>query len=102
MRADLKAAEKLRRARYTATTTPDVPRPRRTVTGQQARAEIARAKETDLAGRALPDLIPPRDPPADWARPRPSTAAGLRPGPVPRPSVSGDATGTAPASHTEE
>lgn len=100
LKADLKAAEKLRRTRYTAQVTPGTPRPRQTVTGQQAQAEIARAKATDLAARALPDLIPPRDPPDDWARPRP--AAGPRPGTAPRPSASGDATGTAPASHTEE
>ncbi|MGW7821955.1 Mu transposase C-terminal domain-containing protein [Streptomyces puniciscabiei] len=71
LKADLKAAEKLRRTRYTATTTPDAPRPRRTVTGPQAQAEIARSKATDLSARALPDLIPPRDPPPGWARPRP-------------------------------
>ncbi|MEU2929522.1 Mu transposase C-terminal domain-containing protein [Streptomyces sp. NPDC007251] len=70
LKADLKAAEKLRRTRYSATTTPDAPRPRRAVTGQQAQTEIARARATDLAARALPDLIPPRDPPPGWARPR--------------------------------
>nr|WP_244943633.1 transposase family protein [Streptomyces inhibens] len=102
LKADLKAAEKQRRTRYTATTTPDVPRPRRAVTGQQAQAEIARGKATDLAARALPDLIPPRDPPADWARPHPAPDARLRPGTAPQPPVSGDATGTAPASQTEE
>ncbi|MEW2487416.1 transposase family protein [Streptomyces sp. NPDC048411] len=77
LKADLKAAEKLRRTRYTATTTASAPRPRRTVTSGQAEAEIARAKATDLAARALPDLIPPREPPSSWARPilRPRRAA---------------------------
>ncbi|WP_413777868.1 transposase [Streptomyces sp. AM8-1-1] len=78
LKADLKAAEKLRRTRYTATTTPGAPRPRRTVTSGQAEAEIARATGVDLAARALPDLIPPREPPDSWARPiaRPRQAAG--------------------------
>lgn len=69
LKADLKAAEKLRKTRYTATTTAAAPRPRRTVTSSQAEAEIARARGVDLAARALPDLIPPREPPASWARP---------------------------------
>ncbi|WP_317937036.1 Mu transposase C-terminal domain-containing protein [Streptomyces cellostaticus] len=77
LKADLKAAEKLRKARYTATTTAAVPRPRRSVTSGQAEAEIARSRAVDLAARALPDLIPPREPPASWARPvvRPRRAA---------------------------
>ncbi|MEU9237814.1 transposase family protein [Streptomyces subrutilus] len=80
LKADLKAAEKLRKARYTATTTAAVPRPRRTVTSSQAEVEIARARGADLAARALPDLIPPREPPASWARPvvRPRRAADSR------------------------
>ncbi|MFF8401692.1 Mu transposase C-terminal domain-containing protein [Streptomyces sp. NPDC015684] len=100
LKADLKAAEKLRRTRYTATTAPAAPSPRRSVTGQQAQAEIARARATDLAARALPDLIPPRDPPAGWARPRPGPDVRLHPGTA--PSASADATRTAPASQTEE
>lgn len=71
LKADLKAAEKLSRTRYTATTTPAAPHPRRSVTEQQAQEEISRARAVDLAARALPDLIPPRDPPPGWARPRP-------------------------------
>lgn len=80
LKADLKAAEKLRKTRYTATTTAAVPRPRRTVTSSQAEAEISRARGADLAARALPDLIPPREPPASWARPvvRPRRAADSR------------------------
>ncbi|WP_251057277.1 transposase family protein [Streptomyces sp. ISL-94] len=78
LKADLKAAEKLRKARYTATSTAAAPRPRRTVTSSQAEAEITQARGVDLAARALPDLIPPREPPASWARPvvRPRRAAG--------------------------
>ncbi|WP_185902622.1 hypothetical protein [Streptomyces sp. WAC05292] len=82
LKADLKAAEKLRKARYTATTTAAVPHPRRTVTSSQAEAEISRARGADLAARALPDLIPPREPPASWARPvvRPRRAADSQTG----------------------
>lgn len=81
LKAELKAAEKLRKARYTATTTAAVPRPRRTVTSSQAEAEIARSRGTELAARALPDLIPPREPSASWARPvvRPRGAADVQP-----------------------
>ncbi|MFF4012307.1 Mu transposase C-terminal domain-containing protein [Streptomyces sp. NPDC001717] len=75
LKADLKAAEKLRKARYTATTTAAAPRLRRTVTSGQAEAEIARSGAVDLAARALPDLIPPREPPPGWARPRKRGAA---------------------------
>ncbi|MFJ7209291.1 Mu transposase C-terminal domain-containing protein [Streptomyces sp. NPDC098789] len=80
LKADLKAAEKLRKTRYTETTTAAVPRPRRTVTSSQAEEEIARSRGVDLAARALPDLIPPREPPASWARPvvRPRRAAGAQ------------------------
>lgn len=70
LKADLKAAEKLSRTRYTATTMPAAPHPRRSVTGQQAQEEISRAQAGALAARALPDLIPPREPPPGWARPR--------------------------------
>ncbi|MET9324973.1 Mu transposase C-terminal domain-containing protein [Streptomyces sp. NPDC003038] len=70
LKADLKAAEKLSRSRYTAMTMPAAPLPRRSVTGQQAQEEISRAQAVDLAARALPDLIPPREPPPGWARPR--------------------------------
>ncbi|WP_254211224.1 Mu transposase C-terminal domain-containing protein [Streptomyces sp. ADI95-16] len=77
LKADLKAAEKLRRARYAATTTAVVPVRRRTETAHEAEAEIARARAVDLAARALPDLIPPREPPADWARPRKRSSPGV-------------------------
>ncbi|GAB1333396.1 hypothetical protein ACE1SV_77350 [Streptomyces sennicomposti] len=73
------------------------------ISGQQAQAEITRAKGTDLAARALPDLIPPRDPPAGWTRPRPASAARRRPDTAPPHSPApDDAGGTAPASQTEE
>ncbi|MEJ8640222.1 transposase family protein [Streptomyces sp. MS2.AVA.5] len=92
LKADLKAAEKLRRTRYAASATAAAPRPRRTVTSGQAEAEIARARAVDLAARALPDLIPPREPPASWARPvvRPRPVAGP-------PSDAGQGAGGGPA-----
>ncbi|MEU8943680.1 Mu transposase C-terminal domain-containing protein [Streptomyces goshikiensis] len=92
LKADLKAAEKLRRTRYTATTTAAAPGRRRTETASEAEAEIVRAQAVDLAARALPDLIPPRDPPAGWARPRP------RPG----TAVPADTTDTEPGSGSRE
>ncbi|MDF4254594.1 Mu transposase C-terminal domain-containing protein [Streptomyces sp. WMMB303] len=100
LKADLKAAERLRRTRYTATTTPGTPRPRRTVTGKQAQEEIARAKATDLAARALPDLIPPRDPPPDWARPRPTPIT--RPNPRNAPAAEDTPDTEAPSGSKEQ
>ncbi|MGW6821627.1 hypothetical protein [Streptomyces sp. NPDC055005] len=84
LKADLKAAEKLSRTLYTATTTPAAPLPRRSVTGQQAQEEISRARAVDLAARALPDLIPPAAPPAAWRTPA-SLAARTRPTPTDTP-----------------
>jgi putative transposase len=94
LKADLKAAEKLRRSRYTAVTVPAAPNPRSVVTAEDAVTELTRARQTDLAVRALPDLIPPREPPASWVRPVRQTnpaaavpttvgqAEALPPGPV--------------------
>ncbi|WP_064457887.1 Mu transposase C-terminal domain-containing protein [Streptomyces hygroscopicus] len=103
LKADLKAAEKLRRTRYTATTTPAAPHPRRSVTAQQAQEEISRARAMDLAARALPDLIPPREPPPGWARPRPRpdiTAPVVTDPAVTAPPE--DPTGTRPAPGSKE
>jgi hypothetical protein len=75
---DLKAAEKLRRSRYTAVTVPAAPSNRSAMTAKDAETELARARQTDLTARALPHLIPPREPPASWARPvrRPEPGTG--------------------------
>ncbi|MDH6580725.1 transposase family protein [Kitasatospora sp. MAP5-34] len=79
LKADLKAAERLRRDRYSAATTPAAPQPRDALTAAEAQEQIARTNHKDLAARALPDLIPPREPPTSWARPvrcpRPAPAA---------------------------
>ncbi|MCM9077393.1 transposase family protein [Streptomyces spororaveus] len=103
LKADLKAAEKLSRTHYTATTTPGAPHPRRSVTGQQAQEEISRARAVDLAARALPDLIPPREPPPGWARPRshPDTTVLSETDP-PGPAAPDDHTGTEPAPDSKE
>ncbi|NNN38230.1 DDE-type integrase/transposase/recombinase, partial [Streptomyces sp. S3(2020)] len=74
LKADLRAAEKLRRARYGPTTVPEAPVRRRTEIAGEAQAEIDRSHAGDLQARALPDLIPPREPPSSWARPRPRAA----------------------------
>ncbi|MGW3046040.1 Mu transposase C-terminal domain-containing protein, partial [Kitasatospora sp. NPDC001159] len=71
LRADWKAAERLRRDRYGAATTPEAPRRLGAVTTAEAAQRLARTGERDLADRALPDLIPPREPPASWVRPIP-------------------------------
>ncbi|MET8754711.1 Mu transposase C-terminal domain-containing protein [Streptomyces sp. NPDC004667] len=103
LKADLKAAEKLRRTRYTATTTAAVPGRRRTETASEAEAEIVRAQAVDLAARALPDLIPPREPPAGWARPRPRPATSSS---TPKHSLGtaapADTTDTEPGSGSKE
>ncbi|WP_311574679.1 transposase family protein [Streptomyces lancefieldiae] len=104
LKADLKAAEKLRRTRYTATTTAAAPGRRRTETASEAQAEIVRAQAADLAARALPDLIPPREPPAGWARPRPRPGTTC-PAPEQRSSgnaVPADAMDTEPGSGSKE
>ncbi|TDU01645.1 putative transposase [Streptomyces sp. 846.5] len=100
LRADLKAAERLRRDRYAAATAPAEPRHRDAVTAAEAAAELA-SHEGDLSARALPDLVPPREPPASWARPvarrtgrdeggsggAGAPAACDPPAPVPEPAV---------------
>ncbi|MDH6513731.1 hypothetical protein M2163_009297 [Streptomyces sp. SAI-135] len=56
------------------------------LTTTQAAAELAHAAGTSLSDLALPDLIPPAAPPADWRTP-PSLATRTAPGrPTPLPS----------------
>lgn len=55
---------------------PGAPARWRTETAGEAHAEITRAGAVDLAARALPDLIPLREPPAEWARPGRRPPAG--------------------------
>jgi len=69
LRRDLEAAERLRRPRYAATTTSAPVERLDTITASEAARELAYADHTDLAALALPDLIPPSPPPADWRTP---------------------------------
>ncbi|WP_241788074.1 Mu transposase C-terminal domain-containing protein [Streptomyces sp. PRh5] len=79
LKKDLEASQ---RERYATATQPEAPRRLGALTTAQAEAELAQAAGTDLAELALPDLIPPAAPPADWRTP-PSLATRTMPG---RPS----------------
>lgn len=69
LRADAKAAEQLRHERFAPATTPTAALRLNAITETEATRELARHEEGDLSQLALPDLIPPAPPPADWATP---------------------------------
>ncbi|WUQ36813.1 AAA family ATPase [Streptomyces sp. NBC_00234] len=69
LRTEAKAAKKLRRQRFAAVTAPEAPQRLGTVTAIEASHELVSSEHTDLAALALPDLIPPSPPPADWNTP---------------------------------
>jgi len=71
LKADLKAAEKLRRRRFEASTTAAPPRPLTSPTSAQAEEELGAAAQTDRRALARPDLVPHGPAPDTWARPRP-------------------------------
>jgi putative transposase len=71
LKADLKAAEKLRRQRFEASTTAAPPKPLTTSTSAQAEEELSAVAQTDRRALARPDLIPHGPAPDTWARPRP-------------------------------
>lgn len=71
LKKDLEASQ---RERYAAVNQPAAPQRLGALTTAQAGAELAQATGTDLSDLALPDLIPPAAPPADWRTP-PSLAA---------------------------
>ncbi|AUY53699.1 Mu transposase C-terminal domain-containing protein [Streptomyces sp. CB01881] len=82
LRAEAKAAEHLRHQRFAPATTPTAPRRLHAATAAEAARELSRHHESDLAALALPDLIPPAPPPADW--PTPATLkTAARPTPPP-------------------
>ncbi|MGI5484826.1 Mu transposase C-terminal domain-containing protein [Streptomyces lavendofoliae] len=82
LKKDLKASQ---RERYAAATQAGPPRRLGALTGAQADTELARSADTSLPQLALPDVIPPAAPPADWRTP-PSLAALTTPAcPAPRP-----------------
>lgn len=74
LREETKKAEALRRQRYAPATTPMPAQRLGAVTAAEADQELAAAAHSDLAALALPDLIPPAQPPEDWNNP-----ASLRP-----------------------
>ncbi|MFJ9777888.1 Mu transposase C-terminal domain-containing protein [Kitasatospora sp. NPDC101157] len=69
LRAEAKTAERLRHQRFAPATTPSAPRRLHAATAAEATRELSRHHESDLAALALPDLIPPAPPPADWPTP---------------------------------
>ncbi|GAA2720689.1 MULTISPECIES: hypothetical protein [Streptomyces] len=69
LRDEAKAAEQLRHTRFAPATTPGFPRRLDAMTTIAATRELDQYQHTDLADLALPDLIPPAPPPADWATP---------------------------------
>ncbi|MEV6027783.1 Mu transposase C-terminal domain-containing protein [Streptomyces sp. NPDC052036] len=97
LRAEAKAAEKLRRDRFAPATVPQKARRLDALTSSRAETELARDAARDLSELALPDLIPPAAPPAHWRTP-PALA-------VPQPApTSFDAPATeppAPPSHSD-
>ncbi|UXY25124.1 hypothetical protein N8I87_00015 [Streptomyces sp. HUAS TT20] len=79
----LSAASRHTRDRFGAVTSAQRPQRLGALTAVQAEQELAVSHRADLAARALPDLIPPSEPPASWARPvkrlapDPSTPASM-------------------------
>ncbi|MER6085476.1 Mu transposase C-terminal domain-containing protein [Streptomyces sp. NPDC001833] len=83
LKKDLEASQ---RERYAAAIQPEAPQRLGALTTAQAEAELAQTADTDLAQLAMPDLIAPAAPPADWRTPA-SLAVLTTPGPrVPHPS----------------
>ncbi|WP_375803481.1 Mu transposase C-terminal domain-containing protein [Streptomyces sp. A012304] len=96
LKKDLEAS---RRERYAAVNRPEAPQRLGALTGAQAEAELAQSAGTDLAQLALPDLIPPAAPPADWRTPASlaTRTRPARPAPVPpAPAFDGPPAPTAP------
>ncbi|MFF1725429.1 Mu transposase C-terminal domain-containing protein [Streptomyces sviceus] len=81
LKKDLQAVQ---RERYAAVNQPAAPQLLGALTAAQAEAELAHAAGTSLSDLALPDLIPPAAPPADWRTP-PSLATRTAPGRLPAP-----------------
>ncbi|MFI0908675.1 Mu transposase C-terminal domain-containing protein [Streptomyces sioyaensis] len=75
LRADMKAAARLRRERFKAVTTPTPPQRLGALTEAEAEAELCESAATDLR-RANPDYMPHQPVPDGWARPTPPDVAG--------------------------
>ncbi|MGW6898990.1 Mu transposase C-terminal domain-containing protein [Streptomyces sp. NPDC054919] len=85
LRTEAKAAEQLRRDRFAPATLPTDALRLDAITATEAARELAQHSKGDLAKLALPDLIPPAPPPADWATPdtlKTRTPAAPAPGPA--------------------
>ncbi|MGP4004844.1 Mu transposase C-terminal domain-containing protein, partial [Streptomyces sp. 8N706] len=78
LRAEVKAAETLRRKRFAPATTAEPAQRLGALTAAQAGHELAAIEHTDASKLALPDLIPPAAPPAEWRTP-PSLATSATP-----------------------
>ncbi|MEU7484862.1 Mu transposase C-terminal domain-containing protein [Streptomyces sp. NPDC042319] len=76
----LAAASRHTRTRFAAVTDAERPQQLGAVSAVEAEAELAQARQANLAARALPDLVPPREPPASWARPVRLSAGSHEPG----------------------
>lgn len=85
LRDEAKAAEQLRHTRFAPATTPGHAHRLDATTATEAARELDQEQHTDLAALALPDLIPPAPPPADWAIPA-ALKARTRPAAPPTPS----------------
>jgi putative transposase len=83
LKKDLEASQ---RERYAAATQAEHPRRLGALTGAQADAELARSAGTSLSQLALPDVIPPAAPPADWRTPASLAALTTQGRPAPAPS----------------
>ena len=77
LRADLLAAEKNRRQRYAASTTPEPPKAVGALSATEAAAELADADDRQLRAQALPRLIPLGPPAPGWVLPRSATPTPL-------------------------
>ncbi|MFC8230630.1 Mu transposase C-terminal domain-containing protein [Streptomyces sp. NPDC057287] len=73
LRADMKAAERLRRERFKAVTVASPPQRLGALTDAEAEAELFESAATDLR-RVDPDYIPHQPVPDGWARPIPPAA----------------------------
>ncbi|WP_405512005.1 Mu transposase C-terminal domain-containing protein [Streptomyces canus] len=79
LKKDLEASQ---RERYAAVNQPEALRRLGALTTAQAEAELAQSAGTALSALAMPDLIPPAAPPADWRTP-PSLVTRTAPGRLP-------------------
>lgn len=71
LRADLKAAEKLRRERFEAVTTATPPQRLGTLTAAEADTELAGETAVDIRRQANPGYVPHQSVPDGWAQPVP-------------------------------